>query len=125
MYLEEFASHFTDGTHQQSRKTYDFYHIFQLTPSGIVLYMPLFSGSKNNGLVTQPLTPRHQRVNARETGRRVSGPPRITARPPGIKISLQQSRTIGTEMVHFLTTFLAQTVNINHMSHIDHKSNAT
>lgn len=44
---------------------YDFNHIFGKNPSGKLKYVPSFSSSKNYGLVSQPLTPSHHRVNAR------------------------------------------------------------
>ena len=53
------------GPTRKQRSEYDFCHFFAFTSSENLAIVSLFSSSKNNGLVTQPLTLSHHRVNAR------------------------------------------------------------
>ena len=58
-----FLSCVMSGNHEYN--SYDSGHIFDQNPSGAAKYVPSFSSSKNYGLVSQPLTLSHHRVNAR------------------------------------------------------------
>ena len=58
---------------------YDSNHTFAQNPSGKLKTVPSFSSSKNYGLVSQPLTLSHHRVNARSG----SGVPHDAEHSPG------------------------------------------